>query len=106
MNSRQGVHRICDLDIEKYSCITPDIPVREVIITDERIAHIRSHHPGHFEAVAPFLRAASEEPDYILEDAPNTGLILKAFQADGTSAPHRYGFSRIQKFYHFCMENQ
>ena len=83
MNSRQGVHRICDLDIEKYSCITSDIPVREVIITDERIAHIRSHHPGHFEAVAPFLRAALEEPDYILEDAPNTGLILKAFQADG-----------------------
>ena len=83
MSSRQGVHRICDLDIEKYSCITPNIPVREVIITDERIAHIRSHHPGHFEAVAPFLRVALEEPDYILEDAPNTGLILKAFQADG-----------------------
>lgn len=83
MNSRQGVHRICDLDVEKYRCITPDIPVQEVIITDERIAHIRSHHPGHFEVVAPFLRAAVEKPDYILEDAPNTGLVLKAFQVDG-----------------------
>lgn len=78
MSSGQGVHRICDLDIEKYRCITLDISVREVIITEERIGHIKSRHPGHFEVIAPFLKAAVQEPDYILEDTPNTGLILKA----------------------------
>lgn len=82
MSSGQGVHRICDLDIEKYRCITPDISVREVIITEERIGHIKSRHPGHFEVIAPFLKAAVQEPDYILEDTPNTGLILKAVQAN------------------------
>jgi hypothetical protein len=83
VSSGQGVHRICDLDIEKYRCITPDISVREVIITEERIGHIKSRHPGHFEVIAPFLKAAVQEPDYILEDTPNTGLILKAVQANG-----------------------
>lgn len=69
--------KICDLDIGIYQCITPDIPTAEVILTDERIRHIRDHHPGHFEEIEPFLREAVEHPDYILKDAPHTGLILK-----------------------------
>ena len=80
---RQGINRICDLNVETYRCIAPDIPEREVVITDERIEHIKNHHPGHFEEIAPFLKAAVEFPDYILEDAPNTGLILKAITANG-----------------------
>ena len=80
---RQSVNKICELDVEKYMCITPDIPEREVVITGERIAHIKEHHPGHFEEIEPFLRAALEDPDYILEDAPNTGLILKMVTANG-----------------------
>ena len=77
------MNKICDLDIETYRCITPDIPAREVILTTERMEHIKSHHPGHFEQIAPFLKAAVEAPDYILEDAPNTGLILKAVSENG-----------------------
>lgn len=77
------MNKICDLDVEKYKCITVDIPTREVIITDERIEHIKSHHPGHYEAVSPFFREAIESPDYILADTPNTGLILKAVNENG-----------------------
>lgn len=77
------MNKICDLDIEKYRCIAEDITTSEVIITDERIQHIRGHHPGHFEMIEPFLEAAITSPDYILEDAPNTGLILKAVETDG-----------------------
>ena len=80
---RQGINRIGDLDVKIYRCITPDIPESEVVITDERIEHIKNHHPGHFEEIAPFLKAAVEFPDYILEDAPNTGLILKAITENG-----------------------
>lgn len=71
---------ICDLDMELYQCVTPDIAAREVIITDERIQHIKRRHPGHFEEIEPFLRVAIESPDYILEDAIHTGLILKAIE--------------------------
>lgn len=70
------------IDMEKYRCITEDITSNEVIITPERIQHIKDHHPGHFELVEPFLKDALEAPQYILEDAPNTGLILKTIETD------------------------
>ena len=82
-NEVPGVNKVCDLDVEKYKCVTPDITTREVIITDERIQHIKDHHPGHYEEIAPFLPRAIDAPDYILEDAPRTGLILKQIEEDG-----------------------
>lgn len=60
-----------------YRCVTEDITTDEVIITEERIQHIKDHHPGHFELIAPHLKEAIESPDYILKDAPRTGLVLK-----------------------------
>ena len=66
------------IDVEKYKCVTPDITSDEVIITDERIAHIQERHPGNYEIVRPFLQEAITDPDYILGDKrKNTGLILK-----------------------------
>ena len=65
------------IDREIYKCITEDITTDEVIITDERIEHIKEHHPGHYERIGPYLKDAVEDPDYILKDAKNTGLILK-----------------------------
>ena len=37
------------IDMEKYSCVTTDIATDEVILTEERIAHIRQRHPGDYE---------------------------------------------------------
>lgn len=74
---------VARIDIAKYRCISTDITTDEVIITDERIAHIEEHHPGHYRIVEPFLREVLENPEYILEDAPNTGLLLKAFASNG-----------------------
>lgn len=71
------VHYIGKLDRDIYKCITDDITTDEVIITDERISHIKDHHSGHFEIIEPFLKTVIDFPDYILEDANNTGLILK-----------------------------
>lgn len=72
------MHIIGKIDITLYSCITADIVADEVIITNERIQHIKEHHPGDFERLAPFLPIVIQEPDYILADkSPNTGLLLK-----------------------------
>lgn len=79
-----GVQTIGRIDVEKYRCIMDDITTDEVIITDERIQHIKDHHPGHFETIKPYLQAALETPDYILEDKnPHTGLILKSIKENG-----------------------
>lgn len=78
------VHFVTKLDIEKYSCVTEGITTDEVIITDERIAHIEDHHPGDYEKIKAFLPAVIEDPDFILaEGSQSTGLLLKYIETEG-----------------------
>ena len=72
------------IDIEKYRCITDDITIDEVIITDERIQHIMERHPGDYERFIGYISDILADPDYILEaNKANTGVILKEIQ-DGS----------------------
>lgn len=68
------------IDIEICNCITKDITTDEVIITDERIQHIKEHHPNNYEQYYSYMRSIIENPEYIIEaNKPNTALILKSF---------------------------
>lgn len=79
-----GVKKICDLDRQIYSCVTPDIRTSEVIITAERIKHIQERHPGDYERFCSYLPVIITDPDYILEDTrPNTAMILKEISEHG-----------------------
>ena len=72
------------IDIEKYKCITPDITTDEVIITDERIEHIRERHPGDYDRFYSYLPQIVSEPDYIIEDKrPHTAIVLKEIDENG-----------------------
>ena len=72
------MHFIGKLDINIYSCITKDIVTDEVIITDERIEHIKERHPNDYEKYYSYLQAIVVEPDYIIESKrQKTALILK-----------------------------
>ena len=66
---------------EIYSCITEDIKTDEVIITEERIQHIRDRHPKDYERYSGYLTQIVEDPQYIVETSkPNTALILREFK--------------------------
>lgn len=66
------------IDIEKYKCVAQNIATDEVVITDERIAHIMQNHPGDYERFGYLMRIILEEPDYIIEDKkPRTAILLK-----------------------------
>lgn len=72
------VHPVGKIDKEVYKCITEDIVTDEVIITDERIGHIKERRPNDYEKYCEYLKLIVEEPDYIVETKkPNTALILK-----------------------------
>lgn len=63
---------------EIYKCIANDITTDEVIITDERVMHIKERHPNDYERYCTYLKEIVEAPDYIVEsNKPNTALILK-----------------------------
>ena len=77
------MHYIGNLDIEIYKCVTEDIITDEVIITDERITHIKERHPNDYEKYCNYLKEAILHPEYIIEaNKPNSALVLKSFFDD------------------------
>lgn len=76
---------VCRIDREIYSCVTEDIATDEVIITEERIQHIRERHPDDYEKYAGYMADMLEHPAYIIEDADlNTAFVLKEYPLDET----------------------
>ncbi len=76
----QNVHYIGKIDKNIYKCITEDIRTDEVIITDERIQHIKDRHPNDYERYCTYMREIIEKPEYIIEaNKENSALILKSF---------------------------
>lgn len=72
------VHIVGRIDRNIYKCITKDIVTDEVLITDERIQHIKDRHPNDYERYCGFLEEIVAQPDYIIGDArPNSADILK-----------------------------
>lgn len=72
------LHSVGRIDREIYKCITEDIVTDEVIITDERIGHIKERHPNDYERYYEYLKEIVENPDFIIEtNKPKTALILK-----------------------------
>lgn len=78
-----SVQTIGKIDIEKYRVVTDKIRTDEVIITDERIAHIKERHPNDFERYEKYIADIIKNPQYILEDkSPSTAVILNEYIED------------------------
>ena len=74
------MHFVGKLNKDIYSCISEEIQTEDVIITEERIQHIKERHPADYERYCKFLEEIVARPDYIVEtNKPNTALILKEF---------------------------
>lgn len=43
------MHTVGRINRDIYKCITEDLVTDEVIITDERIQHIKERHPDDYE---------------------------------------------------------
>lgn len=83
-SDRIDVQIVGYIDRNIYNCITNKIITDEVIITDERIEHIKERHPNDYERFVCYLTEIIEHPDYILEaNKENTAVILKEITANG-----------------------
>ena len=78
------MYSIGNIDRNIYQCITDGIMTDEVIITNERIEHIKERHPDDYERFYRYLSQIIEKPDYILEsNKENTAVILKEIEENG-----------------------
>ncbi|GEM_PF-120597 len=80
----KDVHSIGRIDKNIYRCITEEIITDEVVITDERIQHIKERHPNDYERFRSYMADIILEPDYIIKaNKPNTATILKEITDNG-----------------------
>lgn len=75
---------IAKIDKEKLGKYRYKIITTDVILTEERIKHIKEHHPGDYEQYGMYIQEVIEKPDYILEDNKNidTVLYLKSIKSN------------------------
>ena len=75
-----NVHFIGKINTTLYGCIAEDLGTEDVIITEERVRHIKERHPNDYEMYCNFLKESVESPDFIIETKKvDTALILKEF---------------------------
>lgn len=80
----ENIEKICDLDPELYRCVSRNIRTREVVITEERIAHIKERHPNDYERFYTYIPKMVADPDYIIAaNQPDTAVVLKEFVERG-----------------------
>lgn len=78
------VQYVGKIDKELFRCVSENITTDEVIITDERVQHIKERHPGDYERYFEYLTRIVENPDYILEaNKPDSALLLKHIEDNG-----------------------
>ena len=64
------------IDREKLGGYKDKLITTDVILTEERIKHIKEHHPGDYEEYSMYIQDIIENPDYILDDNKNIDTVL------------------------------
>lgn len=81
MKEDVNVYLVGMIDKNIYECVVEGISEVEVIITEERIAHIKKRHPNDYERFCKYISIIIDEPDYIIKaNKPNTAIVLKEIQ--------------------------
>lgn len=67
---------ICKIDKRKLGDYKDKITTEKVVLTNERLKHIKERHPGDYENYSKFLIKVIKKPDYILEDTKNIDTVI------------------------------
>ena len=78
------MHTVGHIDREIYKCVTEDIQTDEVIITDERIAHIIDRRGQAFlDKYERYFNEVLSDPDYIFKDKRiHSALVCKSIATE------------------------
>lgn len=81
------MNSIGEIDLKCFEYAFP-ILTSEVVLTEERIEHIKKDHPGAYEKYGQCIPDFLREPDFILEaNKPNSVVLLKNCLHQGKSIP-------------------
>lgn len=76
-----GVHYVGKINRAIYKFVETDITTDEVIISDERILHVKERHPNDYERYFECIKDMVENPQRIIETPkPHTAFIIKKYE--------------------------
>ena len=79
-----NVQIVGKINIATYRCVSAEIVTDEVVMTEERIEHIRKRYPNDYERFCTYIPRMIAEPDYIVQaNKANTAVILKEIKENG-----------------------
>lgn len=67
------VHEVGEINPQHIESEFGKIRSNQVIVTDERIQHIKDHHPQDYELFLKYGKETVIKPDLIIQDTKNTG---------------------------------
>ncbi len=77
ITDRKGkMQYIGKLDRRKLGKYQDKIITEEVVLTEERIKHIKEHHPGDYETIIKHIKEIIRKPKEILDDLKNKDTIF------------------------------
>lgn len=72
------------IDAARFKDVADNIHTDEVVMTDERIEHIKERHPHDYERFFSYIPQMISDPDYIIEaNKDHTAVILKEIIENG-----------------------
>ena len=81
MKNNESLLFMGKLDFDIYGCISNEFISEDVIITQERISHIKERHPEAYNLLEKYGKVAIKDPDYILKSSKaDTGVVLKQIE--------------------------
>ena len=64
------------VSVDKIKKYIKGVSTDEVILTEERIEHIKERHEEQYYEIRPFLKEIIEDPDYILKEMKHEDTII------------------------------
>lgn len=78
------MYYIGKIDRDIYKCVSDNIKTEDVIITEERVQHIKEQHNDDYEMFGKYIPQIMANPDYIVESNwKDTAVILKIIEDGG-----------------------
>lgn len=80
------MQKIAEIDVAKYSAVSPNIRSGTLVLTENQIEHIIKRR-GHafYDKYSSYFCEIATDPDYIFSDDkhPNTAIACKTLSVDG-----------------------
>ena len=79
------LHKLGHLDTQPLEKEFGKLKTDEIIITNERIEHIKERHPNDFSLFEEYGKSTVESPDFIIRDSQHDNTVFMVKHLDGTN---------------------